>query len=115
MRILGAGLMLFILAGCSSESRSPDSIREHAADAAAATRRDTKAVAQGVFEGLTRKGPVNVNKATKEQLLTLPGLTAANADALIAGRPYKNAAELRRRHILSKAEYDRIANQVVAK
>lgn len=117
MKIVAVALTLAVcsLAGCSSESRSPDAIREHAADATAATKRDAKAIAQGVFEGLARKGPVNINKATKEQLLTLPGVTAANADAMIAGRPYATAAELRHRHILSKAEYDRIANHVVAK
>lgn len=108
-------LGLLTIAGCTRESRSPDSIREHAANATAATKRDAKAIAQGVFEGLARKGPVNINKATKEQLLELPGLTARSADAIIAGRPYANAAELRRRHILSKAEYDKVAGHVVAK
>lgn len=117
MKIFVLALVLIAISaiGCTRESRSPDSIREHAADATAATKRDAKAVAQGVFEGLARKGPVNINKSTKEQLLALPGVTSVNADAIIAGRPYTNAAQLRLRHILSKAEYDRIADRVVAK
>jgi DNA uptake protein ComE-like DNA-binding protein len=28
--------------------------------------------------------------ATREQLLTIPGMTAATADAIVAGRPYQN-------------------------
>ena len=30
------------------------------------------------------------NTATKEQLVAVPGMTAAAADALIAGRPYRD-------------------------
>ena len=32
--------------------------------------------------------PVNLNKATKEELMKLPGITAEYADKLIAHRPY---------------------------
>lgn len=115
MRPLCAGLTLCLLAGCSPASTSPDAIREHAADATAAAKRDTTAVAQGVFEGLRRKGPLNINKASREQLMTLPGLTARNADVIIAGRPYSNSTELLHKHILSRAEYGKIADHIVAK
>ena len=113
--LLVAAVAVFATAGCSREARSPDSIREHTADATAAATRDAKAVAKGVFEGITRKGPVNINKAPKEQLLTLPGVTPAQADAIIAGRPYDNAGQLMHRHILPKKEYDRIADRIVAR
>jgi DNA uptake protein ComE-like DNA-binding protein len=36
----------------------------------------------------TAGGMLDPNSATKEQLATLPGMNAAVADALIAGRPY---------------------------
>jgi DNA uptake protein ComE-like DNA-binding protein len=36
----------------------------------------------------TAGGMLDPNTATKEQLMTLPGMSAAAADALIAGRPY---------------------------
>ncbi|MBV8819658.1 MAG: helix-hairpin-helix domain-containing protein [Acidobacteriaceae bacterium] len=113
--LLAAALAVLATAGCTRESRSPDSIREHTADATAAAARDGKAVVKGVFEGLSRKGPVNINKAPKEQLLTLPGITAAQADAIIAGRPYDNAGQLMHRRILPKKEYDRIADRIIAK
>lgn len=115
MRLLCAALTLCLLAGCSPASTSPDAIREHAADATAATKRDATAVAQGVFEGLRRKGPLNINKASRDELLTLPGLTGRNADAIIARRPYSNSTELLRKHILGRAEYGKIADRIVAK
>jgi DNA uptake protein ComE-like DNA-binding protein len=36
----------------------------------------------------TAGGMLDPNGATKEQLVTLPGMTPAAADALVAGRPY---------------------------
>ncbi|HWF67748.1 MAG TPA: helix-hairpin-helix domain-containing protein [Acidobacteriaceae bacterium] len=85
------------------------------ANATAAAARDTKAVAQGIVQGLKTKRPLNINRATTTQLETLPGIDSASADRIVAGRPYKNSAELFRRRIISKAEYDRIANKIEAR
>jgi hypothetical protein len=41
--------------------------------------------------------------------MALPGMTAAEADKVIAGRPYEDAGELVRRGILPKNKYDTIA------
>ncbi len=106
---------LLAVAGCSPASRSPDAIRQDTADATAAAARDAKAIAQGVFEGLKTKGPLNINRATEEQLETLPGIDAAEARRIVANRPYTNSVELLHRRVLSKQEYDRIASRVVAR
>lgn len=37
---------------------------------------------------------VNINSATKEQLMLLPGVGAATADAIIAGRPFTSASQM---------------------
>ena len=42
-------------------------------------------------------------------------MTSAEADRVIAGRPYSEPGELVTRHIVSKAEYDKIADRVTAK
>lgn len=103
------------LSGCTPGNRSPDQIRQNTANATAAAARDTKAMAQGIVEGLRAKGPLNINRADKQDLEKLPGIDQATADAIIAGRPYKNSVELRRRHILSRTEYDRIASRIEAR
>ncbi|MES2219927.1 MAG: helix-hairpin-helix domain-containing protein [Acidobacteriota bacterium] len=110
--IVIATLGLMTLCGCAPSGPSPDQIRQHTASATAAAARDTKAVAQGIVEGLRTKGPLNINKASKEQLQTLPGIDGASADQIIAGRPYKNSEELPRRHIISRAEYRKIATKI---
>jgi DNA uptake protein ComE-like DNA-binding protein len=46
---------------------------------------------------------------------SLPGTTDAEADRVIAGRPYDEPSDLVKRHILSKSEYDKIADQVTAR
>lgn len=116
MRYIAIGILgLLALCGCSTSSRSPDAIRQNTANATAAAARDTKAVAQGIVEGLKTKGPLNINRATTTQLETLPGIDSASADRIVAGRPYKNSAELFRRRIISKAEYDRIATKIEAR
>ncbi len=106
---------LFALIGCTPASQSPDAIRKDAANATAAAARDAKAVAQGVFEGLKSKGPLNINKASKEQLEDLPGIGGTTADRIIAGRPYATSDELLKRHLLSKQEYNQIADRIEAR
>src|SRR5947209_13677137 len=115
MKLLWSVVLIAVCAGCSNQSSSPDAVRERAADATAAIKRDATAVAQGVKEGWSRSNPLDINSATREQLLALPDMTPSSADAIIAGRPYKNSIELVQRRILSKAEYDKIAERVTAK
>jgi competence protein ComEA len=111
--VLCVGVVL--LTGCSPASRSPDAIRQDSASVTAALVRDIKAAAQGVFAGLRARGPMNINKASASELQTLPGIDAAAAQRIIAGRPYETSMELTRRHVISRAVYDRIANRVVAR
>lgn len=103
------------LTGCTPKSPTPDQIREQTANATAGAVRDGKAMVQGVYDGLKRKGPVNINTASAADLGTLPGIDHAAADRIIAGRPYKNSIELERRKIISKSEYDKIYSQIKTK
>ena len=78
-------------------------------------RRDTKAVVEGVKEGMRSDNKaININKASREDMLTLPGITDHEADRIIAGRPFDDAHDLVNRHIVSQAEYDKISNRVIA-
>jgi DNA uptake protein ComE-like DNA-binding protein len=72
-------------------------------------------VAEGVKEGWNRTSPLDLNTATREQLVNLPGVTAREADRVIAGRPYNDPSDLVTRHIIPKTEYDKIADEVTAK
>ena len=113
-RHVPAILLLAALAGCTQQQNSQD-LKEKTAQATAEVKRDAKAVAAGIREGWSRDKPLDLNTATKEQLLSLPGVTAAEADRVIAGRPYKEPGEVVTRRIMPKTEYDKIADRVTAK
>ena len=58
---------------------------------------------------------VNINGASKDELKTLPGITDALADKIIAGRPYGSKAHLLTRKIIDAAQYDTVRGLVIAK
>jgi competence protein ComEA len=102
--------MLF-LAGCSSNP-TPDQIRQDTARDTATLKQDTKAVAEGIKEGLTSKKPVDLNTASKDELQTLPGIDARRADRIIAERPYGDKYQLVTRGALSEDNYAKIQDQI---
>lgn len=57
---------------------------------------------------------IDLNTATAAQLQTLPGITAAHAQRIIAHRPYKVKHELETRKILPAAVYKQIRDKVIA-
>lgn len=107
-------VLLCGLAACAP-NQNPQELKEQTARATAALKVDAKAVAAGVREGWSRDKPLNVNSATREQLITLPGVTGVEADRIIAGRPYDDPGQLLTRHILPKSKYDKIADRLTAK
>jgi hypothetical protein len=106
-------ICLLGLAGCT-QKQNPQELQEKTARATAELKSDAKAVAAGVREGWSRDKPLNVNTATREDLISLP-LTATEADAVIAGRPYEEPAQLVTRNILPQSKYDKVADRLTAK
>ena len=94
-------------------NQSPDQLREKTAEATSTLKRDTKAVAEGVKEGLSNKRSVDLNKASKDDLAALPGISSKQADRIIAERPYATTRQLVTRHILSEDEYAQVQDRVV--
>jgi DNA uptake protein ComE-like DNA-binding protein len=110
-----AAVLLFLAAGCTSQNPSPDEVRERTAQATSDIKRDAQALAQGVKEGWNRDKPLDLNHASKDQLLSLPGMSSEAADRVIADRPYSSAHELVSRRVIPEQEYAKIKDQVTAK
>lgn len=57
---------------------------------------------------------IDINSASKEQLLTLPGIDESRAEKIIETRPYKNKKELKKKKIVSEEVYKQISDKITA-
>ncbi len=58
---------------------------------------------------------VDVNSASRQALMTLPGIGAAEAGRIVAGRPYLTKAHLVTHKALTMAQYQAIAGSIIAR
>jgi Helix-hairpin-helix motif len=55
---------------------------------------------------------VDLNAAPSSQIATLPGMTAADAERVVANRPYYAPGDLVARRIIDAAQYKRLSDHV---
>ena len=103
-RTAGAAAVLFVVAACSSGAKDArtDSAVGTAGEMQAGpsvpapspamvdSGQAAPAATTGTGANATSSTMLDPNTATKEQLAAVPGMTAAAADAIIAGRPYQD-------------------------
>lgn len=101
------------LTGCASH-QNPEEVKEKTAQATAEIKSDAKAVVEGVRDGWSRDKPLNINTASREDLVSLPGVTEREAGKIVAERPYDDPHQLVTRGALPESKYDRIADRLKA-
>ncbi len=66
-------------------------------------------------QGLKQQRTININRASADDLKSLPGIDNNAASRIIDHRPYTDSGDLVKRHVISRAEYDRIAGKIEAR
>lgn len=77
-----------------------------------------KSKANATVNAAKRKGApklVDINSASKKELMTLPFISEERADKIIAGRPYNSKFNLLTRSILSKEVFGAVRKRVEVK
>ena len=57
---------------------------------------------------------VDINGASRAQLKTLPGIGDAEANKIIAGRPYLSKAELVTKNVIATGPYLSLKDRIIA-
>jgi competence protein ComEA len=86
-----------------------------AADGKAQAAAATPPAASQAKTSPTPAKPIDINSASRAQLKTLPGIGDAEADRIIAARPYPSKAKLGAEKIISDETYFAIKGLIVAK
>ena len=60
------------------------------------------------------KKQVDINSATEEEMVAI-GIEKASAKKIIEARPYRNKAELVSRQLMTKTQYDKLKDMIIAK
>jgi competence protein ComEA len=58
---------------------------------------------------------IDLNSASRDDLMTLEGIGEVRADAIIRARPFKAKTELVERRLIPETLYDKIADKVIAR
>lgn len=58
---------------------------------------------------------IDLNSASRDDLMSLDGIGEVRADAIIRARPFKAKTELVERHIIPEELYNKLADKVMAR
>src|SRR3954464_5434031 len=63
----------------------------------------------------TAANPIDLNSASRDDLMKLDGIGEVRADAIIRSRPFRAKTELVERRVIPEALYEKIADKVFAR
>lgn len=115
--LIPSALIAAILLLCASWSLAAESKLGAPAEtkAVSGTKTTEKSAKARQAKPAAKTKLVDINSAGKKELMTLPGIHEAEADKIIAGRPYYSKAELTTSGVLPRPVYENLKSQVIAK
>jgi len=111
LTVLGA-LSLALPAAAMAQGGNTPATPAKAATSAAPAKAPAKS---GYAHHAGKMAKLDLNTASREQLMKLPGITEKTAEAIIAARPLKNASELVSRNVLTKTEWSKIEKRATVR
>ena len=76
--------------------------------------RDTRGVPKTSVNAPPPEARIDINHASVQDLLKVPGMLSSWAERIVRFRPYRTKADLLDRGIVTSAVYDRIKDYVIA-
>jgi len=110
--LIAAALLLSAGLSLAADNKPGAAAETKAVTAPKSTEKDAKAKSA---KSTAKVKQVDINSASKKELKTLPGIGDAEADKIIAGRPYLTKAHLTTRDILPRGVYENLKMLVIAK
>jgi DNA uptake protein ComE-like DNA-binding protein len=91
--------------GCGADKDPTSSSRPAAMQAKAAAAQATE----------SKSGLIDINRASRDELMTLKGIGEVRARAIVRKRPYARKDELVQKKIIPQSVYDDIKDQIIAR
>jgi len=111
---LGLLALLALLATGSAFAQAAPAAKPTQQPAAPAARKDTaKAAAPATAKPAAHL--LDINTATRDELIALKGIGPAYADAIIKSRPYKSKDQLVSKKVLPNNVYQKVKEAIIAK
>lgn len=110
-----AAAVLLLGTGLTSAAENITDTPQQAATKADASPKNTNSKIVAKHEHHARVKLVDINTATKRELKKLPGISDAEADKIIAGRPFGSKAWLVTKNIIPMETYQAVKGQIICK
>lgn len=108
MKRLAIAVLVFAFAGVMGVASWAAPLQTASESTTTTTTRTTKSTKAKT------SSKIDINSASQQELESLPGIGPATSAKIVQGRPYRAKSDLVTRKVLSRSEYNKVKNEIVA-